>query len=74
MCSEETKQNRSKKLFDRNLTTEEIKLKNAILEELKKENLLVLPNGTLEQYLPDGIEGDTKRNELNSIFEYIKQN
>ena len=65
-------------LLKANLSDDEQKQKIEIVTDLRKENIFVLAEGAIEQYLnPDGtvLDGDAdKKNELLDIFRIIQSN
>lgn len=62
-----------KNLFDKNLSEEDKNKKYELIELLKKQNILVLSNGAVEQYLNEDIipNGEPQKQELLKIFNYI---
>ncbi|MDD5197382.1 MAG: AAA family ATPase [Candidatus Gracilibacteria bacterium] len=63
-------------LLDENITAEQKKLKYEIISDLQKDNIVVLSNGAIEQYISDDfqVSDDAKREELLNIFKYIEKN
>ena len=68
------KEQRCEPLFDENLSSSELNLKNEIIDELKKQEVIVLRYGMLENYfdksndiVKDGKEAQ-KEAELKAIF------
>lgn len=63
-------------LLDENITAEQKKLKYEIISDLQKDNIVVLSNWAIEQYISDDfqVSDDAKREELLNIFKYIEKN
>jgi len=64
-------------LFDENLNGKELRFKNKILKDLKKQNIFVLRHGMLENYLDRdgkivGNKKEEKKEELKNIFNISK--